>query len=73
MPWFKRSNAQRSEKSKIVIELKREHPLERLLKVAGLARSTFYYQQKVQQSIDKYAVLKTRICSIFDQHKGRYG
>ncbi|MCD5970945.1 hypothetical protein [Pseudomonas quasicaspiana] len=56
-----------------MIELKREHPLERLLKVAGLARSTFYYQQKVQQSIDKYAVLKTRICSIFDQHKGRYG
>jgi transposase InsO family protein len=56
-----------------VIELRQQHPLEGLLKLAGLARSTFYYQQKVQQSVDKYAVLKTRICAIFDEHKGRYG
>ena len=56
-----------------MIELRQEHPLEGLLKLAGLARSTFYYQQKVQQSVDKYAVLKSRICSIFDEHKGRYG
>lgn len=56
-----------------MIELRQEHPLEGLLKLAGLARSTFYYQQKVQQSVDKYVVLKSRICSIFDEHKGRYG
>ncbi len=73
MPWFKRRNVPRSGKSANVIELRREHPLEGLLRVAGLARSTFYYQQKVQQAVDKYAVLKTRICSIFDEHKGRYG
>ena len=56
-----------------MIELRQQHPLEGLLKLAGLARSTFYYQQKVQRAVDKYAVLKTRICSIFDEHKGRYG
>ena len=56
-----------------MIELRQQHPLEGLLKVAGLARSTFYYQQKVQQAADKYAVLKSRICSIFEEHKGRYG
>jgi transposase InsO family protein len=47
--------------------------LEGLLKVAGLARSTFYYQQKALQAADKYADLKTLIRSTFDQHKGRYG
>ena len=56
-----------------MIELRQEHSLEGLLKLASLARSTFYYQQKVQQSVDKYAELKSRICSIFDEHKGRYG
>ncbi|WP_339561080.1 IS3 family transposase [Pseudomonas sp. EA_65y_Pfl1_P113] len=62
-----------AEKAQIVIELRQEHSLEGLLKLAGLARSTFYYQQKVQQSVDKYAELKSRIRSIFDEHKGRYG
>lgn len=56
-----------------MIELRQEHPLGGLLKLAGLARSTFYYHQKVQQAVDEYAVLKTRIRSVFDEHKGRYG
>jgi len=44
-----------------------------LLKVAGLARSTFYYQQKALQAVDKYTALKARIRALFEQHKGRYG
>jgi putative transposase len=44
-----------------------------LLKMAGLARSTFYYQQKALQAADKYAPLKARIRALFEQHKGRYG
>ncbi|MGF6401594.1 transposase InsO family protein [Pseudomonas frederiksbergensis] len=56
-----------------MIELRQRHSLEGLLKVAGLARSTFYYQQKVLQTADKYADLKARIRSTFDDHKGRYG
>jgi transposase InsO family protein len=58
---------------KIVLELRQQYPLADLLKVAGLARSTFYYQQKVLQMADKYASLKSRIKALFDQHKGRYG
>ncbi|SAL76972.1 IS3 family transposase [Caballeronia telluris] len=50
-----------------------EFPLDGLLKVAGLARSTFYYQCKVSQNADKHAQLKARIRSVFEQHKGRYG
>lgn len=44
-----------------------------LLKLAGLARSTFYYQLKGQQAGDKYAGLKATIKTVFEQHKGRYG
>ena len=38
-----------------------------------MARSTFYYQHKALQVSDKYADVKTRIRTIYDPHKGRYG
>lgn len=44
-----------------------------LLNVAGLARSTFYYQQKVLLAGDRYAELKQRIRTIYERHRGRYG
>jgi transposase InsO family protein len=56
-----------------VLELRQRYPLAAVLKVAGLARSTFYYQQKVLQAGDKYASLKERIRALFERHKGRYG
>lgn len=56
-----------------MLELRQRYPLTDLLGVAGLARSTFYYQQKVLQAGDKYASLKERIRALFEQHKGRYG
>ncbi|WP_131107182.1 IS3 family transposase [Pseudomonas sp. Sample_10] len=62
-----------AEKAQIVSELRQQYPLEGLLKAAGLARSTFYYQHKALQAGDKYADLKARICTTFDEHQGRYG
>lgn len=44
-----------------------------LLKVAGLSRSTFYYQAKALAVGDKYASLKVSIQAIYKRHKGRYG
>jgi putative transposase len=44
-----------------------------LLKLAGIARSTFYYQQKAAQASDKHEALKKQIGDIFARHKGRYG
>jgi len=44
-----------------------------LLKIAGLARSTFYYQQKVARAGDRHSDLKDQIAAIYAQHKGRYG
>lgn len=43
-----------------------------LLKLAGLARSTFYYQLAVRTA-DKHKQLKETIKTVFEQHKGRYG
>lgn len=56
-----------------MIELRHQYPLAGLLKAAGMARSTFYYQHKALQVGDKYADVKARIRAIYDQHKGRYG
>lgn len=61
MPGSSERTSNVAEKGKIVIELRQKHPLEGLLILGGLALSTFYCQQKVQQSVDKYAVLKTKI------------
>ena len=56
-----------------MIELRQQHALNTLLEVAGLSRSTFYYQAKVQRAGDKYAGLKASIGAIYERHKGRYG
>lgn len=54
-------------------ELRQQYPVARLLKLAQLPRSTFYYQQKVLKQDDKYGQLKTTIKTVFERHKGRYG
>jgi putative transposase len=56
-----------------VLELRQQYPLAALLKVADLARSTFYYQVNVLKAGDRHADLKAEIRSIYDRHKGRYG
>lgn len=38
-----------------------------------MARSTFYYHLQQLERIDKYAILKTEVITIYHQHKGRYG
>jgi transposase InsO family protein len=56
-----------------VLELRQQHPLVPLLKAAGLARSTFYYQQKAQPLGDRQEKLKQKIRAVYARHKGRYG
>lgn len=63
----------RTEKARLVLELRQHHDLGALLKVAGLSRSTFYYQAKVLDAGDRQAGLKTHILQIYECHKGRYG
>jgi transposase InsO family protein len=53
--------------------LRPQFPLAGLLGVAGLARSTFYYQCKALAAPDKHARLKQQIADVFALHKERYG
>ncbi|QDR66415.1 IS3 family transposase [Pseudomonas sp. BJP69] len=63
----------REEKVLIISALRTRFPLDGLLKLAGLARSTYYYQRKLMAAGDKLAALKDRIREIQQRHKGRYG
>ncbi len=63
----------RAEKARLVLELRQHYDLAVLLKVAGLSRSTFYYQAKALEAGDRHAGLKARIRQIYERHKGRYG
>ena len=54
-------------------ELRQQYPIAALLKLTGMARSTFYYQQKAQQAVDKYTQLKVIIRKVFKHHNGNYG
>ena len=49
----------------IVAELRSIYPLKDLLKLSGLARSTFYYYLKAKKK-DKYKELKEEIKSLSD-------
>ena len=52
--------------------MRREHKLADLLKVAGLARSSFYYQCQAIQRVEPND-MEARIRAVYDKHKGRYG
>ena len=47
--------------------------LDLLLETARLARSTYYYQLKQLDRVDKDKELKTEIQAIYREHKGNYG
>lgn len=53
--------------------LRTGHPLATLLKIAGLARSTFYYQLQALEAGERQLELKETIRTVYERHKGRYG
>mgnify|MGYP004506748471 CR=1 FL=1 len=59
-------------KAKIISELRQKYPLKELLKLSGLACSTYYYYLK-QLNTDKYKCEKQEIQEIYNANKGRYG
>lgn len=60
-------------KVQTLIALKADFPLPVLLKVAGIARSTFFYHQSRLQAPDPHEKLKTAMTDIFTTNHGRYG
>jgi putative transposase len=53
--------------------LRHEFKVIDLVKVAGIARSTYYYWIKQMNRPDKYKEIKELINEIFEEHQGRYG
>lgn len=53
--------------------MRRHHKLADLLQVAGLARSTFYYQCQAISRAEQQSDMELRIRAVYDEHKGRYG
>ena len=54
--------------------LRQHHKLADLLRIASLARSTFYYHQRQQiEQTASQSDLRAKIRTVYDQHKGRYG
>ncbi|WP_097160859.1 IS3 family transposase [Bacillus oleivorans] len=61
------------DKAQVIYELRHEFKVINLVKVAGIARSTYYYWVKQMGRPDKYNEVKELIKKIFDEHQGRYG
>ena len=56
-----------------MLELRQQYPIDRLLKVVGLARSTFFYQKAAMAAVDKYASVKLTIKALYIANDGIYG
>ena len=57
----------------MIYELRQKYAVSRLLKIANLPRSSYYYYVSQSQKGDKYQETKAKIKEIYEYHKGRYG
>ena len=59
---------------RVICELREKYPLKMLLEIAGLSRTTFYYEQKhMHDKEEKDAVLLKEIEEIYSSHNKKYG
>jgi len=57
----------------VIQKLRLEYPLDELLSIAQLPRSTYYYHAKQMLKEDKYSEIKNQITKISHENRGRYG
>ena len=57
----------------MIRELRQTIPLDILLEIAQLARSTYYYHANRLTAPDKYSDAKVAITAVYHENKGRYG
>lgn len=57
----------------MVYALRHEFPVSRLLQLAEIPRSTYYYHAKKADQPDRYENVKQEIRNICEENKGRYG
>ncbi|MFJ8246779.1 IS3 family transposase [Peribacillus asahii] len=69
----KQGKITKQDKAQVVYELRHKYPVKALVKLAGLARSTYYDLVKKMNRPDPDADLKAEIKRIYEEHEGRYG
>ena len=57
----------------MICELRQKYPLEILLDISKIARSSYYYHVKTSSVLNKHEDAKKEINKIYNDHKGRYG
>ena len=66
-------NLTNKEKASLIDALRMEYPLNDLLKMTGMPKSSYFYQKEAQTRPDKYAGLRTETKEVFSESQGRYG
>ncbi|UOX95968.1 IS3 family transposase [Bacillus cereus] len=69
----KEENITDQDKAQLIYELRHKYKVVDLVKVANIARSTYYYWMKQAKRPDKYKKVKELIKEIFSENFGRYG
>lgn len=59
------------DKATVIQELRHKYKVVELIRLAGIARSTYYYYLKIVKKPDKYADVKDIIKQIYHENKGR--
>ncbi|WXZ65890.1 IS3 family transposase [Fusobacterium animalis] len=68
-----RKGAKREEKVKVIAELRAKYPFKMLLKIAGIARSVYYYYINKKDIDEKNTNIIEKIKEIYYANSGRYG
>lgn len=61
------------EKASLIDALRTKYPLNELLMMAGMSKSSYFYQREAQSRPDKYAALRTEVKKVFAENQSRYG
>ncbi|PGO78038.1 IS3 family transposase [Bacillus cereus] len=69
----KQGKITKQDKAQVIYELRKAFPVQALLKLAELPRSTYYYWIQNSNRPDKDKELKILIQNIYDEHQGHYG
>jgi len=61
------------EKASLIDALRTKYPLNELLRMTSISKSSYFYQKEAQTQPDKYAVLRIEVKKIFAENQSRYG
>ena len=61
------------EKIMLIDALRTKYPLNDLLKMTSLSKSSYYYQKEAQKQPDRYAILRAEVKDVFYENQRRYG